>query len=294
MMQFKECFKAKYNRERSLMTPLEVDDFFQRGKRWNVSTCLSRGGSVIFPHTSMESCGDFTAAVVQGCLNSGAKRVIVLGVLHSQNRSHIIEARRKSSAGQDISREKCCGIFGPQFPGDQTWKEEYSLDNFCFLWNHAIQGRTPETVPELTLAYPCLSNKEPWKLSGVEQLKQFAQEGVVVATTDFYHHGVAYGTPDHKLMPISEEAERLSRVSIQEGLKCFQHENYSDYSSFSSLSISDGNDVGQLLMYLKGPLKAHILANRLIDTSSSYQNDPVPSWVAVSLIELMTMKTSEL
>ncbi len=287
MIRFKKSLKGQYFQELNLLTPLEIEGFIERSKKWD----LSSSGSIIFPHTLIRTCGDLVAAAVlgclNGCLNSGARRVIVLGVLHSRQ-APIIAARKKMREGRDISRESCWGIFGPLFPGDQTWKTEYSLKNFCFLWDYEIKKRKLANPPELILAYPCLANNEPWKMPGMEQLRSYLPDSFVVATTDFCHHGVAYNTPKENLLQISNSAEQFSRAEIEKGLQCFERQNYSEYFHFSQRTISDGSDVGQVLMYLKGPLKFRILDHRIVDTSCLYEGGPSPSWVAIPLIEMIS------
>ncbi len=140
-MKMKNRVMGRYSQEIASLHPHEVESFLEKGRRWNLSLLLSKGGSVIFPHTLMHTCGDYIAAVVQGCLDSGASRVIVLGVLHSFYKPQILQARERARAGGDISNETCWGIFGPHFPGDETWKDEYSLENFSFLWNYEIKRR---------------------------------------------------------------------------------------------------------------------------------------------------------
>lgn len=286
MIKFKASIQGFSSRDQGSLNPDEIEDILQRGRKWNLLKTLSQGGSVLFPHTLIRTCGDQVAAVVHGCLDAGAGRVIALGVLHSLDRSHVISARMKANNGEDITGESCWGIFGPYFPGDQTWQTEYSLQSFCFLWNYEVKRRRLSNPPELILAYPCLANRQPSKLPGIEQLKSYLPNSIVVATTDFCHHGIAYRTPEEKALPISKEAEQLARSTIEEGLQIFKKPNHSDFQDFCHDSLSDGTDVGQVLMELKGPLKSRILGLRLVDTAHLYEGDPSPSWVAASLIEM--------
>jgi hypothetical protein len=50
--------------------------------------------------------------------------------------------------------------------------------------------------------------------------------------------------------------------------------------------FSDSKEVGQLLMYLLGPLDAQFRDIRLVDTSHMFEGSPRPNWIAASLIEL--------
>ncbi len=278
------------SRELASLTTDEIERFFHQSRKWDLAPTLLKGGSVIFPHTLIRTCGDQVAAVVRGCLDSGAPRVIALGVLHSLERAHIIAARKKVLAGEDISGESCWGIFGPLFPGKCDWESEYSLLNFKVLWDYEVQKRNLKTPPELILAYPCLANRAPWKLPNMEQLKSYMPDSVIVLTTDFCHHGKAYGLPDDQIIPISKEAEDYAISTIQQGLKIFEKPDYNGYLDYSFKSVSDGSDTGQVLMCLKGPLRSRILDLRLVDVAHLFQNDPTPSWVASSLIEMAVIE----
>ena len=286
MMKMKTNVTGLGSKQLELLSREEIEAFFKKSRQWELAPTLSMGGSVIFPHTLIRTCGDQVAATVLGCLDSGADRVIALGVLHTLDREHIRSARIKALKGEDISKEACWGISGPYFPGDQTWKAEYSLQNFKFLWDYEVEKRGLKNPPELILAYICLANKEPWKLPGMEQLKSYLPNSIIVGTTDFCHYGKAYNTPPEQILPISVEAEQFSRSTIEQGLKFFARQSYSDYLQYCYETNSDGSDVGQVLMYLKGPLKAHILETKLIDVASLFEGNPEPSWVAASLIQM--------
>lgn len=269
------------------LTPSEIETFFDQGRQWDLAPNLSKGGSLIFPHTTINSCGDHIAAAVTGCLDAGAPRVIAIGVIHSMGREPLLEARRKSFAGQDISKEPYWGIFGPLFLQHGIWEAEYSLQNFVFFWDYEVRRRCLKNPPELILAYPCLANREPWKLPGIELLKSYLPHSIVVATIDFCHHGRAYSTPEDQIRLLSKEAEQAVVPIIQEGLDLMEKQDYSEYLNFCQRTITDGVDVGQLLMHLRPSLQSKILDTRLVDTAHLYEGDPSPSWVATSLIEMI-------
>lgn len=268
------------------LVPSEVDAFFVQGQKWKFSRTLRQGGVVIFPHTLIRTIGDQVAAVVDGCLDSGAERVVVLGVLHSLDRAHIIKARRSAKMGHDVSNEPCRGIFGPNFPGDQTWRSEFSLESFCYLWNYAVKKRKLANPPELIVAYPCISNDEPWTLRGIEQLKSYLPGSVIVATVDFCHHGVAYAGTLEPIIPMNREAEKFALDIIEEGFEIIRRKDHVALRDYCHRTVCDGVDVIQLLMYLLGPFDSRIVGFRLVDVVHLYEHDPAPSWVAASLIEM--------
>ncbi|MCF7806158.1 MAG: hypothetical protein K9M13_00650, partial [Simkaniaceae bacterium] len=82
------------------------------GKQWDLSRTLQRGGSAIFPHTSINECGQQIASVVHGCLNSRAKTVVVLGVLHALT-DELLVAKKKEEREEDIALNPYRGIFSP-------------------------------------------------------------------------------------------------------------------------------------------------------------------------------------
>lgn len=61
-----------YARERELLSSDEINDLLDRGllleSQNTLTQTLAEGGSALFPHTHIRSCGDQTAAVAQGCL----------------------------------------------------------------------------------------------------------------------------------------------------------------------------------------------------------------------------------
>ena len=72
---------ARYLEERKLISDKSIDRILEHGRRWSLGSILSKGGSALFPHAYLSACGHQVAAVVQGCLDSGADQVVVLGVL---------------------------------------------------------------------------------------------------------------------------------------------------------------------------------------------------------------------
>jgi hypothetical protein len=76
----------------------------------------SSGGVVVFPHAGVLDCGHQVAAAVHGCLDSGADRVLVIGVLHAFT-DEMQEARTRVSAGDDPSQLEVLGNSGAGYRG---------------------------------------------------------------------------------------------------------------------------------------------------------------------------------
>ncbi len=121
------------------------------GRAWDLSPALRSGGSVIFPHAGIPACGHQIAAAVHACLDSGADRVLVLGVLHALT-NELQDARVRVAQGADVTKESSWGVQGPGLDVRQDWQGEFSLSTFLWLWDHEIQRRGVPG-PELVVRY---------------------------------------------------------------------------------------------------------------------------------------------
>ena len=284
MHQMKESALDDYAKERESLSADEIDEILTEGKKWNLSQTLKEGGSALFPHTYIKECGYQTAAVVHGCLDSGADQVLALGVLHPLTGSLRL-ARLREMYFQDVTKESARGILGPGTGLDRAWTAEFSLLSFLFLWSEEVKRRGIES-PELIIRYPYLVNREPEKVPGIEELQSIAKDSVVVATSDLCHHGLAYGHAADYAFDISDEGELFARDQIQKGLDLLEHSDYKSYYQHCLQTKSDSLDVCTVLRHLLGPLRGTILDLNLVDASDLYDGAPQPSWVAASLVEL--------
>ena len=253
------------------------------GRAWNLAPLLQGGGAVIFPHVSLEVCGHHTAAAVHACLDSGADRVLALGVLHALT-DELEQARVRVADGGDPSAEDSWGVQGPRLPGRTDWQREFSLSNFLFLWHEETTRRGIEG-PELILRYPYLAGGRPEAMPGVQELERIARDSVVVATADPFHHGIGYGdTAEEALSPNGGGLE-LARRRIEEGLALLADGDYRGYNRHCVDAKSDARDVGQVLRHLLGPVRGRVLDLVADDMSAAYEA-PAPTWVAGALMEL--------
>jgi hypothetical protein len=135
-----------YAEERTLLSPEEINDLLEQGIQLEAQTTLtqtlSEKGSAFFPHTHIRSCGDQVAAVAHACLaalqKTGKNQILVIGVLHSITDT-LRKALYRDLNNEDLSNEPCRGIFGPGLPNEEIFREEFSLDNFVFLLDHAVK-----------------------------------------------------------------------------------------------------------------------------------------------------------
>lgn len=260
-----------------------VHRILDAGKAWDVSATLRAGGAAIFPHTYLEKCGHQVASVVHGCLDSGADQILVIGVLHALSQE-MWNARVREEQNHDVTKEIYWGIQGPNCGERADWKQEFSLLNFQYLMQKEVQRRGIKS-PKLILRYPFLAGGRPDLFEGIEDIKAIAQDSVVVATGDLFHHGIGYGESPLTALPSEAGGKELAHKTIQEGLSHLAHDDYKEYLKHCIASKSDAKDVGQLLRYLLGPLKGNILDLVTCDTSLMWDSLP-PTWVAASLVEL--------
>lgn len=285
----------EYAKERENLKLDEIHDLLDRGLKLESQTTLTRtlseGGSAFFPHTHILSCGDQVAAVAHAalaaCKKTGKNQILVIGVLHSLTPT-LRAALYREVDNADLSHEPCRGIFGPGLRYEDIFREEFSLDNFIFLLNHAIK-RANIQPPKIIVRYANLSQGHPETLPGIEEIKEIAKNSIVVATADLFHHGVCYNTTPEKALPMSQQAIDYAKERIDIGLKLLSKQTYLEYRDYALKNFSDSKEVGQLLMYLLGPLDAQFLEMRLVDTSHMFEGSPEPNWIAASLIELMPL-----
>lgn len=280
-------FKAAAAAEHERIGTSGALELLDAGRAWNFAATLSRGGSVIFPHATIDVCGHQIAAAVHACLDCGADRILVLGVLHALTQE-LEDARVRVAHGADLYKEPTWGVQGPGLPGRQDWRNEFSLSNFVHLWERETERRGIKG-PELVIRYPWLAGGRPHLMPGIDELQDIAREAAVVATMDPFHHGIAYGEPpETALFPESGGLE-LARRTINAGLDMIRKGDYWGYNQHGPDAKSDGRDVGQVLRYMLGPLDGHIHDIVADDMTTAYSS-PAPSWVTGALIELLPVE----
>ncbi len=254
------------------------------GREWDLAPVLEGGGAVVFPHVSLDVCGHHVAAAVHACLDSGAGRVLALGVLHALT-DELEGARVRVADGGDPSMEDSWGIQGPGLAGRTDWTREFSLLNFLFLMREETARRGVDG-PELLVRYPYLAGGRPDALPGIGELERAARDSVVVATADPFHHGIGYGDPAGVAMVPGAGGLELARRRIEEGLSLLRAGDHAGYNRHCVEAKSDARDVGQVLRHLLGPVEGHVLDLVADDMSAAY-DAPSPTWVAGALIELV-------
>ena len=276
-------FKSKSVQEHMELGQAGALRLLDAGRAWNLAPTLQAGGAIIFPHLGIRACGHQIAAAVHACLDSGAERVLVLGVLHALT-DELQDARVRVANGADVTQEAAWGIQGPGLNRREDWQQEFSLLHFLFLWQTEIKRRGI-AGPELILRYPYLAGGRPHILPGIAELQDMAHNAVVVATMDPFHHGLGYGEPPETALFPDMGGLDHARRRINEGLALLNLGDYWGYNQHCVSAKSDGRDAGQVLRYLLGPLDGHILDLAWEDMAPEYHS-PDPTWVSGALIEL--------
>ena len=276
-------FKALAAAEHAELGAAGVAHLLDAGRAWDLSATLRAGGGIIFPHLGINVGGHQIAAAVHACLDSGAERVLVIGVLHALTQE-LEDARVRVAHGADVTQEPSWGIQGPGLRGRMDWKDEFSLSNFFFLWQEEIKRRGI-AGPELVVRYPYLAGGRPHILPGIKELQDIARDAVVVTTADPFHHGIGYGEPPETALAPGGGGLELARRRIEEGVALLQAGDYWGYNQHCVDAKSDARDAGQVLRYLLGPLEGQVHDLVWDDMVAAY-NKPAPTWVAGALIEL--------
>ncbi len=280
-------FKAMAAQEHARLGEAGVDSLLDAGRAWDLAPALREGGAVVFPHAGIQVCGHQIAAAVHACLDSGADRVLVIGVLHALTQE-FEDARVRVAHGADVTQEPFWGIQGPGLEGREDWRTEFSLSNFLFLWQEETKRRGI-AEPELVVRYPYLAGGRPHILLGIEELQEIVRDAVVVSTADPFHHGIGYGEPPETALAPEAGGLDLARRRIEEGLEILGMGDYWGYNQHCVSAKSDARDAGQVLRYLLGPLEGRIHDIVAEDMAPAY-NEPDPTWVTGALIELTPVK----
>lgn len=277
---------VKYFDELNVLGKTGLYEILDQGRVWapKVAENLIRGGGAIFPHTYVSQCGYQMAAVVHGILDSRAEKVILLGTAHGFP-GELLEARIKEFNHEDITQESSRGILDPHSEKGYLLKREFSLDLFKALWKTEIERRGI-AAPLIFERYPCLTNRDPETLPGIDTLKELSKNGVVVGTDDYCHHGIAYGVAKEAALPVGEKGLLFARSQIESGFEILRRGDYSAYFDhwMNPNAIGDPCDVTVVMRYLVGEKSSpKILDLKLVDVSPIFEENTTPSWVAATL-----------
>lgn len=271
-----------YQREHQALGEQGTLELLERGRQWDLSSTLSAGGVIVFPHAGVADCGHQVAAAVHACLDSGADKVLMVSVLHAFT-DEMQEARVRVAAGEDPAGFRHWGVQGPGLPGLQNWQHDHVLMTWRHLWAAETHRRGIEG-PQVIERFPYLAAGRPWDLPGIEELVEIAKDAVIVSTADAFHHGLGYGDPPERSYDPHKGGLDLARKTIEEGIDILGKGDYWGYNQHCVEAKSDARDAGQVFRYLRGPMSGRILDLGYSVADELYKAPP-PTWVAAALVE---------
>lgn len=282
----KPDWRTIYTRQHASLSPQQMDHFFEQGRHWQLAPILQAGGVVVFPHAAVQDCGHHTAATVEAVLESGASKVLVVGVLHAWT-PEMQEARDRLATGESLTDHPLRGIHGPDFLHSRDeWMLDHSLLSWRFFWHHACKQRgldSPKTRPKLREIYPFLAGEQPQTLPNYDEVAKWAEDAVIVATADPFHHGIGYGNdPTVARAPLDGGLE-LARASITESNRLLAAADYPAYLQQCVTARNDARDSGPLFRELRGLLQPELLDLTASDMATIYEAAS-PTWVAAALV----------
>ncbi|MBV9788851.1 MAG: hypothetical protein JOZ51_11790 [Chloroflexi bacterium] len=273
---------ALYNGELAQLGERGTLAVLDAARQWDFASTLRDGGVVVFPHTNPFDSGLHTAAAVNGCLDSGADRVIVISVLHAFTQE-MEDARIRVAAGDDPANYPFWGIQGSGLAGRDEWRGDHALLCFRHFWAAETKRRGIKG-PDLIERYPYLAGGKPERLPGIDELARLAENAVIVSTADSLHHGIGYGdTPEQSYEP-DDEGLAFARRTIEEGIEILSRGDYPGYMRHCLRAKSDARDAGTVFRYVAGPLQGRIVDLKYSDATELYRQ-PAPTWVAAALVE---------
>ena len=111
-----------------------------------------------------------------------------------------------------------------------------------------------------------------------------AENAVIVATGDQFHHGIGYGMSLGESLPLGDGGLEAARQSMTRGIELVEAGDYRGYDQHCVEAKSDDRDATQLYMYLRGPLEGTLLDIGASDATDLYDAPP-PTWAAGGFIE---------
>lgn len=276
---------ALYTAHHAALTPAQVEQFLAQGREYRLGALLAAGGVVIFPHAAVTDCGHQVVAAVQAALDSEARKILVISVLHAWT-DEMQDARTRMAAGEDMSRHPLRGIHGPsQAHSRDEWQLDHALISWRFFWQRECERRNiaPAARPEVREVYPFLAGDQPETLPGFDELAHWANDAAIVSTADPFHHGRGYGDDTSVARAPEDGGLALAQASITEGNRLLAAGDYTAYLQHCVRARNDARDAAPLFHALRHPLRPELLDLVASDMATIYHAPP-PTWVAAALV----------
>ena len=271
-----------YQREHDELGVAGTHQMLDDAHRWDLSKTLANGGVVTFAHVGVADCGVHVAAAVNACLDTDADTVLAISVLHAFS-EEMETARREVAAGGSPSDHATWGVQGPDLEFRDEWRGDHAMRSLRHFWA-AETERRGVTDRRLVERYPYLAGGKPGDLPNIDEVARIADNAVILATGDQFHHGIGYGTPPTEALEAQGDGLRAARTSMEEGIALIDTGDYWGYNQHCVIAKSDDRDVGQLYRYLRGPLQGTLLDIGWSDSTELYDT-PSPTWAAGGFIK---------
>lgn len=254
----------------------------EAARRWDLSATLEDGGVVCFAHVSVADCGLHVAAAVNASLDTGADTVLAISVLHAFTEEMEL-ARIDVADGGAPSEHPTWGIQGPGLDFRDEWRGDHAMRSLRHFWE-AETRRRGVTGRRLVERYPYLAGGKPEDLPNLDEVAAIAENAVIVATGDQFHHGIGYGMAPEESLPARSGGLEAARSSIETGISLIERGDYWGYNQHCVAARSDDRDAAQLYRYLRGPLRGNLVEIGWSDSTELYDQPP-PTWAAGGFIE---------
>lgn len=258
-------------------------EMLDEARKWDLSSTLANGGVVTFAHVNVGDCGLHVAAAVNAALDAGADTLLAIGVLHAFSEEMELARRDVSSGGGSPSSHATWGIQGPGLDFRNEWTGDHSMRALRHFWK-AETERRGISDRRLVERYAFLAGGHPEVLPNLDETVSLAENAVIVATGDQFHHGIAYGTPEEEALHMEPEGLSAARASMQTGIDLLAAQDHAAYDHHCVTAKSDDRDTAQLYSYLRGPLQGELIDIGASDATDLY-DAPAPSWAAGGFIE---------
>jgi hypothetical protein len=196
------------------------------------------------------------------------------------------EARTRLAAGEDLSRHRLRGIQGPNLYSERNeWQLDHSLISWRYFWQRECERRAiPEQArPKVREIYPFLAGDQPQTLAYFDEVARWAEDAIIVTTTDPFHHGIGYGDDENTAHHPNKGGLDLARASIERGNVLLETGDYQAYLQHCVTARNDARDAGPLFHKLRGSIQPQILDLTSSDMTE-YYDAPPPTWVAAALV----------
>ena len=222
------------------------------------------------------------AAAVNGALDSGADTVLAISVLHAFTDA-MEAARQDVSSGGNPADHDFWGIQGPGLNFREEWTGDHAMRSLRHFWAAETRRRGIDDR-RLVERYPYLAGGKPAELPNLEEVAALAENAVIVATGDQFHHGIGYGTPSDEALDAEPAGLEAAWASMEEGISLLEDGDYWGYDQHCVRAKSDDRDVGQLFRHLRGPLRGSLIDIGWSDSTELY-DEPAPTWAGGGFIE---------